>query len=183
MRLSSQRKKQQVLRLRFTSFRFAQDDIVILFRFAQDDIVILFRFARDDVVVFSRFARGDDVSLSGFASGDAVVFFRNSFSDGQAEDVGEALWVACVRITQLSTWPWAINGRLFCFLIAHHMDAHQHRSGKIGSRLRRELEASPDFEDLMLLEECDMGGREPGANVGTVDEALDYLRELERENG
>jgi predicted nucleotidyltransferase len=69
------------------------------------------------------------------------------------------------------------------FLIAHHMDAHLHRNGKIGGRLRRELEASPDFEDLMLLEECDTGGREPGVNVGTVDEALDYLRELERENG
>jgi predicted nucleotidyltransferase len=69
------------------------------------------------------------------------------------------------------------------FLIAHHMDAHDVRSGKIGARLRRELEASPDFEDLMLLEECDMAGREPGAPVGTVDEALDYLRQLERENG
>ena len=50
------------------------------------------------------------------------------------------------------------------------------------ARLRRELEASPDFEDLMLLQECDAGGRVPGAVVGTVDEALDYLRELERSN-
>src|SRR5437764_596428 len=45
-----------------------------------------------------------------------------------------------------------------------------------------ELEASPDFEDLMLLRECDDAGRVPGAVVGTVDEALTYLRELEREN-
>ena len=49
--------------------------------------------------------------------------------------------------------------------------------------LRRELEASPDFEDLMLLRECDDAGRVPGAVVGTADEALNYLRELERENG
>jgi hypothetical protein len=69
------------------------------------------------------------------------------------------------------------------FLIAHHMDAHGARSGKLGARLRRQLEASPDFEDLMLLQECDEAGREPGAAVGTVDEALDYLRQLERENG
>jgi hypothetical protein len=69
------------------------------------------------------------------------------------------------------------------FLIAHHMDPHDVRSGNVGARLRRELEASPDFEDLMLLEECDVAGREPGAAVGTVDEALDYLRELARENG
>jgi hypothetical protein len=69
------------------------------------------------------------------------------------------------------------------FLIAHHMDAHEYRTGTLGARLRRELEASPDFEDLMLLRECDDAGRTPGAAVGTVDEALNYLRELERENG
>jgi predicted nucleotidyltransferase len=69
------------------------------------------------------------------------------------------------------------------FLIAHHMDAHAYRSGKLGHRARRELEASPDFEDLLLLRECDDAGRVPGAIVGTVDEALDYLRELERTNG
>jgi hypothetical protein len=68
------------------------------------------------------------------------------------------------------------------FLIEHHMHAHEYREGKLGFRLRRELEASPDFEDLMLLHECDVDGRVPGAVVGTVDEALDYLRELERSN-
>jgi predicted nucleotidyltransferase len=68
------------------------------------------------------------------------------------------------------------------FLIEHHMHAHDYRAGKLGARLRRALEASPDFEDLLLLEECDAGGRVPGAVVGTVDEALDYLRELERSN-
>jgi hypothetical protein len=69
------------------------------------------------------------------------------------------------------------------FLIEHHMHAHDYRAGKLGARLRRELESSPDFEDLLLLRECDDAGREPGAPVGTVDEALDYLRELERSNG
>jgi hypothetical protein len=40
----------------------------------------------------------------------------------------------------------------------------------------------PDaLEDLHLLRECDNAGRVPGASVGTVDEALDYLRGLERE--
>jgi predicted nucleotidyltransferase len=68
------------------------------------------------------------------------------------------------------------------FLIEHHMHAHDYRAGKLGARLRRELEVSPDFEDLMLLHECDVGGRVSGAAVGTLDEALDYLRELERSN-
>jgi hypothetical protein len=69
------------------------------------------------------------------------------------------------------------------FLIEHHMHAHDYRTGKLGARLRRELEASPDFEELMMLHECDAGGRVPGAAVCTLDEALDYLRELERSNG
>jgi predicted nucleotidyltransferase len=68
------------------------------------------------------------------------------------------------------------------FLIAHHMDALAYKSGRLGAKLRRELEASEHFEDLMLLRELDSKGRVPGAVVGTVDEALDYLRELERAN-
>jgi hypothetical protein len=68
------------------------------------------------------------------------------------------------------------------FLIAHHMDAHAYRCGKLKGPLRRELETSPDFEELLLLEECDSAGRVPGAMVGTLDEALDYLRTLEQSN-
>jgi hypothetical protein len=68
------------------------------------------------------------------------------------------------------------------FLIANHMEAHEVRNGTIGAKRKRELQASPDFEDLMLLNECDNAGREPGAVVGTVDEALDYIRELARQN-
>lgn len=68
------------------------------------------------------------------------------------------------------------------FFIAHHMDAQQYRLGNLPPALRRELEASPDFDDLMLLRELDDAGRVPGAVVGTVDEALDFLKELERYN-
>jgi hypothetical protein len=69
------------------------------------------------------------------------------------------------------------------FFIEHHMNAHAYRAGTLGFRLRRELEASPDFEELMLLRQLDDQGRISGAVVGTVDEALDYLKELERSNG
>lgn len=68
------------------------------------------------------------------------------------------------------------------FLIEHHMNAQELKRGTLGARLRRELEASPDFEDLMLLRDLDDRGRVPGAIVGTVDEALEYLRDLERTN-
>jgi hypothetical protein len=68
------------------------------------------------------------------------------------------------------------------FFIEHHMHAHEHREGTISARLRRKLEQSPDFDDLMLLRQLDDEGRVPGAVVGTVDEALAYLKELERQN-
>lgn len=68
------------------------------------------------------------------------------------------------------------------FFIAHHMDAHLYRSGQLGARVRRLLEGSPDFEDLLLLEECDSKGRVAGAVVCSVDEALEFLRQTEREN-
>src|SRR5262249_2592849 len=68
------------------------------------------------------------------------------------------------------------------FFIRHHMDAHLYRAGKIGARLKRDLEASEDFDDLMLLRQLDDAGRVPGAVVGTVDQALDFLKELERSN-
>src|SRR5262249_15010915 len=69
------------------------------------------------------------------------------------------------------------------FFIANHMLAHDYKAGKLAPAVRRELEASPDLEDLLLLRELDDAGRVPGAIVGTVDEALDFLKELERSNG
>jgi hypothetical protein len=69
------------------------------------------------------------------------------------------------------------------YLIEHHMDANVYREGTIGARLKQRLEASPDFDDLMLLNQCDRAGRESGVMVGTIDEALDFLKELERNNG
>lgn len=69
------------------------------------------------------------------------------------------------------------------FLIENHMLAHEYKMGTLGMKQRRRLEASPDLEDLLLLRECDVAGRVPGAIVGTVDEALDYLKELEITNG
>ena len=68
------------------------------------------------------------------------------------------------------------------FFIAHHMDALALKQKQLPPERRRELEASPDFEDLLLLRDLDQQGRVPGIQVGSVDEALDYLRELERTN-
>jgi hypothetical protein len=68
------------------------------------------------------------------------------------------------------------------FLIAHHMDALALRQGTLSSKARKRLEVSEDFEDLMLLREQDTRGRIPGADVGTLAEALDFIRSLEAED-
>ncbi len=96
-------------------------------------------------------------------------------------DVGKGLDPANHVEAALEALDGLISERTH-FLIEHHMNAHLYRAGTLGARLRRLLEASPDFEDLLLLEECDSKGRVSGAVVGTVDEALEYLRETERQN-
>ena len=96
-------------------------------------------------------------------------------------DIGKGLDRAHHVEAALSALDGLITDRTRYF-IEHHMHAHELRAGKLPSGLRREIESSPDFEDLMLLRQLDDQGRVPGATVGTVDEALDYLKELERSN-
>lgn len=64
------------------------------------------------------------------------------------------------------------------WLIAHHQEGQSLRNGTLGVRSRRRLAAHPDYEELMLLVQCDREGRRRGAQVPDVEEALDYLREL-----
>lgn len=64
------------------------------------------------------------------------------------------------------------------WLIEHHMQAHRYREQTLGHRARKRLAESEYFDDLLLLGDCDRGGREWGVEVCEVDEALDYLREL-----
>ena len=46
---------------------------------------------------------------------------------------------------------------------------------------RTRLQNSEEFDDLMLMRELDRKGRVPGAIVGEVKEALEFIRELEEE--
>jgi hypothetical protein len=97
-------------------------------------------------------------------------------------DIGKGLDPAQHVEAALSALDGLITERTR-FFIEHHMHAQDYQSGKLGFRMRRELEASPDFEDLLLLRRLDNAGRVPGVTVGSVDEALDFLKELERSNG
>ena len=64
------------------------------------------------------------------------------------------------------------------WLIENHMLAQEYKAGTLGQKVRKRLEASDDFEDLMLLRECDNAGRVPGVIVGSVDEALATIRQI-----
>jgi predicted HD phosphohydrolase len=64
-------------------------------------------------------------------------------------------------------------------LIANHMDALAYRNGTLGGRKRARLRESEEFDDSMLLRELDSRGRQPGAIVCELSEALDYIRSLD----
>jgi predicted HD phosphohydrolase len=69
------------------------------------------------------------------------------------------------------------------WLIEHHSEAGALRDGTLGIRARRRLEESENFDDLMLLCDCDRRGRQRGVQVPDVEAALADLRELSRTNG
>ncbi|MEM6552910.1 MAG: HD domain-containing protein [Planctomycetota bacterium] len=58
------------------------------------------------------------------------------------------------------------------WLVEHHMHAHAIADRTIGHRMHRRLAEHSDYEDLLLLGECDRAGRKRGAVVPTVEEAL-----------
>jgi predicted nucleotidyltransferase len=64
------------------------------------------------------------------------------------------------------------------WLIEHHMDAQQALDGTLGARAMRRLKESEDYDDLIVLAQCDRAGRQPGAQAPELEEALDYIREL-----
>ena len=69
------------------------------------------------------------------------------------------------------------------WFIEKHMAAMQLLDGELGARARRRLQESDDFEELMLLAQCDRQGRERGVEAPDLEEALDYIRELDRTCG
>src|SRR3954465_118428 len=87
------------------------------------------------------------------------------------DHVAAALQALDGLITERTAW-----------LIENHILAQEYKAGTLGHRQRQRLEASDDFDDLMLLRDLDDRGRVPGAPVGTVDEALGFVKELERSN-
>lgn len=69
------------------------------------------------------------------------------------------------------------------WLIEHHMEAQKALDGTLGARAHKRLRAHEDYDELMLLAQCDRAGRQPGVQTSELSEAIEYLRELERMTG
>jgi hypothetical protein len=97
-------------------------------------------------------------------------------------DVGKAIDRHDHVAAALRTLDGLITDRT-SFFIANHMLAHEYRDGTLSPKKRDRLKESPDFDDLLLFSELDRAGRVPGAEVGTLDDALEYIKAMEEENG
>lgn len=64
------------------------------------------------------------------------------------------------------------------WLIEHHMDAHKIMDCTIGARAHRRLRENESYEELLLLCQCDRGGRVAGVQTSELEEAIAYIREL-----
>ncbi len=69
------------------------------------------------------------------------------------------------------------------WLIEHHMQAHRILDGTIGSRAHRRLRENENYEELLLLCECDRAGRVPGVQTSLLEEAIEAIRELATDFG
>ena len=63
-------------------------------------------------------------------------------------------------------------------LIQQHHLGHQYLDCTLGVRARRRLEADPNFEELLVLAECDKRGRQRGVAVPEIDQALQQIRDI-----
>ncbi len=95
-------------------------------------------------------------------------------------DVGKAIDPHDHVTAGLEALRGAVTERTY-WLIEHHMDLMVRPGRSLNPRTRKEIEGSDYYEDLVLLRQVDEAGRAIGAPVGTIDEALDYLRGLEQE--
>lgn len=92
-------------------------------------------------------------------------------------DVGKAIDRRDHTAAGLAALADAISPRT-AWLIEHHVEALALRDGALGVRTRRRLEASPDYDELTLLAQCDRQGHATGVETPDVLDALRYLREL-----
>jgi predicted HD phosphohydrolase len=109
---------------------------------------------------------------------DELAYDEEFLTAALLHDVGKAIDPADHVAAGLAALDGFITPRV-AWLIEHHMLAHALADGTLGMRARRRLQQSEYSEDLVLLNQCDRAGRQVGVETPELDEALDYLRELE----
>lgn len=95
-------------------------------------------------------------------------------------DVGKAIDMKDHVSAALDSLRGAITERTY-WLIEHHMDLLERPGRLLKPALRRQLETSEYYDDLVALRAFDEAGRVPGVPVETIDEAIDYVKSLESE--
>jgi len=108
---------------------------------------------------------------------EALPYDEDFLLSALLHDVGKAIDRRDHVAAGLEALAGSISPRT-AWLIEHHVEALSLRDGAVGVRLRRRLEASESFDELMLLAECDRQGRAEGMSVSDVHDALAYIREL-----
>ncbi len=91
--------------------------------------------------------------------------------------VGEAIDRLDPVVAGLAALSGLISGRT-AWLIENLEQAQGCLDRSTGSRGRKRLEQSESYEELMVLARCDLEGRQRGVAVPSVDEALEFVREL-----
>lgn len=95
-------------------------------------------------------------------------------------DVGKAIDPRDPAAAAVEALRGAVTDRTL-WLIEHQKAMADLRDRVISLRDRKKIGESEYFDDLKLLRDLDEAGRVPGRPVGTVDEALGYLRALDEE--
>jgi hypothetical protein len=96
-------------------------------------------------------------------------------------DIGRAIDPGDPVPAALSALAGTVSDRT-CWLITHLPDLLPRQGRPAPARVRQELRRSTYYEDLELLAELDLAGRERGVAVDAVDEVLGYLRSLEADH-
>jgi predicted HD phosphohydrolase len=69
------------------------------------------------------------------------------------------------------------------WLIEYHMLGQAALDGELGARARRRLREHESYEELIILARCDREGRQAGVEASQLEDALQYLRDLEKTFG
>lgn len=135
----------------------------------------------EHVARFRRGGRGEDVlshSLRVFdLAREQRPYDEEFLAAALLHDVGLGIDPRNGVVAALDALDASITERTAWF-IEHLAEGHAFADGTLGTRSRRRLAESADFEDLLLLADCDRKGCSLGVPTSDLEHALNYLREL-----